>query len=235
MPRLTASVAAAALRETAASPSVAARGAVTLVLAAIGLSAIGLHAQDASPEATMQALLAVALVVGAGGIAANVVHLPPSGGSARPLEAEAPRAAPHSLAEPRESIAGLRVLVAEGDPLNQLVVHALLNGLVGSLTIVCDGVEALEALRRQDFDLVLMDVAMPHLDGPAAVAAVRAGEAGRRETPIVALTAQAAPGEAERLRAAGFDDHLAKPFQPADLLAIVARAGQAPAAQRAAA
>ncbi|MFC3078904.1 response regulator [Phenylobacterium terrae] len=244
MPRPTALAAAASLstgpRQAAEGWPPSAPRAVNFGLGLAGLAAIVFLAERASPEATMQGLLVVALVVGAAGLAANLIRISPpapaAGAKARESEgagAELSRADP---AQSREPIADLRVLVAEDNPLNQLVVHALLNGLVGSLTIVNDGMEALEALRRQDFDLVLMDVNMPHLDGSAAVAAVRAGEAGRRDTSIVALTAEAMAGDAERLRAAGFDAYLAKPFRPAELLAIVARCTRpAPAARRAAA
>lgn len=238
MPRLTALAAAESPSAGPCAPAwnraAAAPRAVNLALGLAGLAAIVGLAERAPPEATLQALLAVALVVGAGGLAANLIGVfPRRAGADEGPRLEAPEPA---LPEPREPIADLKVLVAEDNPLDQLVVHALLNGLVGSLTIANDGVEALEALRRQDFDLVLMDVNMPHLDGPAAVAAVRAGPAGRRETPVVALTAEATAGDAERLRAAGFDAYLAKPFRAAELLAIVARcAQQGPAPRRAAA
>jgi len=213
-----------------ADPAVAARSAATFAVAAVGLTAVAWVAGREAGEATLQTLLAVALAVGAGGAVTNFVRLP------RREEPRASRpAASPAEEQPAEPMAALRVLVAEDNPLHQLVVHALLHGVVGSLTIVSDGVEALEALRRQDFDLVLMDVKMPHLDGPAVVASVRRGEAGRRDTPIVALTSEALPADAERLRAVGFDDHLGKPFQPADLLAIVARAGQETSAARLAA
>lgn len=203
----------------AAPPAVGLRAGVTLALALAGLAALALQADAASPQAAMGMLLAVALVVGAGGLAANLVRLPRRAASAVEVSilAPAPAADEGAGADGRP-----RILVAEANPLNQLLVHALLNGLVESLTIVSDGVEALEALRRQDFDLVLMDLNMPHLDGLGAVAAVRSGQAGRRDTPVVALTEAVAAGAADRLRAAGFDDHLAKPFEPAELLAIVA-------------
>ncbi|HEX2558920.1 response regulator [Phenylobacterium sp.] len=239
MPRVTPAAALADLRQDAPAAEVAARGAIAFALAVCGLAALGLQAQAGSAEGAMQALLAVALIVGTGGVAANFVRLPAPPQAERASREAAPAPQPSGELEPaedREPMAGLRILMAEDNPLNQLLVHALLNGLVDALTIVSDGVEALEALRREDFDLVLMDVNMPHLGGVAAVAAVRAGQAGRRDTPIVALTAEAQPGDAERLRAAGFDAHLAKPFRPAELLAIVAgRGGRTPAARRAAA
>ncbi|MDD3837695.1 MAG: response regulator [Phenylobacterium sp.] len=222
-----------AVRADAGARDVALRGGLSLVLALAGLMAVASGAEAASPQGGLLALLAAALVVGAGGIVANFVGLTERAAAADKAEAApAPQEAPAAgLGEP---IGDLRILVAEADPLNQLLVHALLNGLVASLTIASDGVEALESMRRQDFDLVLMDVDLPHLDGLSALAAIRAGRAGRRDTSVAALTR----GEeaADRLYAAGFDGCLAKPFRPADLLAVVADcAARAPAARRAAA
>lgn len=236
--RVSAAVPAAGLRAYGDMRSVRMRGGVTLALALSGLAAVGLQADHLAPLEALQGLLVTALLVGAGGLLANLVGISEAAAPApAAVDTEETAETPaEDHAGPREPIGGLRILVAEDNPLNQLLVHALLSGLVEALTIVSDGMEALEALRREDFDLVLMDLNMPHLDGLAALAAVRAGRAGRRDTPVVALTAEIMAGDGERLRAAGFDDHLAKPFRPGDLLAIVARCtGQGPRARRAAA
>jgi len=222
-----------AVRADAGARDVALRSGLSLVLALAGLMAVAAGAEAASPQGGLLALLAGVLVVGVGGIAANLAGLTERAAAAD--EAEAAPAPQEALpAERGEPIGDLRILVAEADPLNQLLLHALLNGLVASLTIASDGVEALESMRRQDFDLVLMDVGLPHLDGLAVLAEIRTGRAGRRDTPVAVLTR----GEeaADRLYAADFDGCLAKPFRPAELLAVVADcAARAPVARRAAA
>jgi CheY-like chemotaxis protein len=86
-----------------------------------------------------------------------------------------------------------------------------------------DGRAALERLNAEPCNLVLMDVHMPVMDGIEAVRRIRAGEAGRADMPIIALTADAMVGDAERLMAQGFDDAHPKPIRPAELLMAVAR------------
>ena len=118
----------------------------------------------------------------------------------------------------------LRVLVAEDNAVNQRVAAAMLERAGHRPLVVANGREALLALERETFDLVLMDVQMPELDGFEATAAVRAKEKGSgRHLPIVALTAHAMKGDAERCLAAGMDGYLAKPLQPKELLAALAR------------
>ncbi len=138
----------------------------------------------------------------------------------------APVAAPPVLAEPEPDEAGagldaLRVLVAEDNAINQIVVRAMLEATGVALTIVDDGRAALEALKVGAFDAVLMDINMPVMDGITALAAIRAGAAGDPSTPVIALTASAMSGDRERFLALGFDDHLGKPIRPRDLLAAI--------------
>ncbi|CAN7226287.1 response regulator [Caulobacter sp. LjRoot300] len=141
--------------------------------------------------------------------------------------AAAPAAAPPVAAEPEpddEAGAGLdalRVLVAEDNAINQIVVRAMLEAAGVALTIVDDGRAALEALKVGAFDAVLMDINMPVMDGITALAAIRAGAAGDPSTPVIALTASAMSGDRERFLALGFDDHLGKPVRPLDLLAAI--------------
>jgi CheY-like chemotaxis protein len=90
--------------------------------------------------------------------------------------------------------------------------------------VVENGRQALAALAREAFDLVLMDVQMPELDGFETTAAIRERERGTpRHVPIVALTAHAMKGDAERCLASGMDAYLAKPLQPAELVAVIGR------------
>jgi PAS domain S-box-containing protein len=118
----------------------------------------------------------------------------------------------------------LRVLVAEDNPVNQKVAAGLLERAGHRTVIVENGRQALEALERGSFDLVLMDVQMPELDGLETTTALRERERGTgRHLPIVAVTAHAMKGDAERCLAAGMDAYLAKPLQPSELLATIAR------------
>jgi two-component system, sensor histidine kinase and response regulator len=120
--------------------------------------------------------------------------------------------------------AGLRILLAEDHVINRKVAVAMLRGIGCEPTVVVDGREAFAAWESGPFDLILMDIQMPEMDGFAALAAIRAREreAGCR-VPIVALTAHAMKGDRERCLEAGFDDHLAKPIRADDLARVIAR------------
>jgi PAS domain S-box-containing protein len=115
-----------------------------------------------------------------------------------------------------------RILVAEDNPINQLVAVRLLESLGYVVETVRTGWQAVEAMRQGHYDLVLMDCHMPELDGFAATAAIRRDEAGRgQHTPIVAVTADALVGDAEKSLAAGMDDYLAKPITLERVEAVV--------------
>ena len=119
-----------------------------------------------------------------------------------------------------------RVLVAEDNAINRLVAVGLLQSLGCEVETVEDGRQAVEAVWQGHYDLVLMDCHMPELDGFAATAAIREQElaAGRgRRLPIVALTADALAGDAEKSRAAGMDDHLSKPVTREHMAAVLER------------
>jgi CheY-like chemotaxis protein len=118
------------------------------------------------------------------------------------------------------------VLVAEDNALNRLVAVGLLQSLGCVVQTAEDGRQAVEAVRQGGYDLVLMDVHMPELDGFAATAAIRERElteGGEQRVPIVALTADALAGDAEKSRAAGMDDHLTKPLTPERLAVMLER------------
>jgi PAS domain S-box-containing protein len=119
-----------------------------------------------------------------------------------------------------------RVLVAEDNAINRLVAVGLLESLGYAVQTAETGRQAVEAVGREPYDLVLMDVHMPELDGFAATAAIREREqngGGGRRVPIVALTADALAGDAEKSLAAGMDDHLTKPVTLDRLVAVVER------------
>ncbi len=120
--------------------------------------------------------------------------------------------------------AGLRVLVADDNPVNRMIAERLLQAMGAHVDCAEDGRAAVEATARGDFDLVLMDVTMPVMNGLQAAGEIRRREAGTgRRTPIVALTAHALDEHRERCVEAGMDDHLGKPFRARDLAAMLAR------------
>ena len=123
-------------------------------------------------------------------------------------------------------MAGLHVLVAEDNEVNQIIISAMLKQLGHSCEIVADGRAAVRQVEASRFDLVLMDIQMPELDGVAAAREIRqlGGAAGR--VPIVALTANAMAQDREAYLAAGMDDYLSKPVSSRQLLQVIARVTQ---------
>jgi EAL domain-containing protein (putative c-di-GMP-specific phosphodiesterase class I)/C4-dicarboxylate-specific signal transduction histidine kinase/DNA-binding response OmpR family regulator len=126
---------------------------------------------------------------------------------------------PPSREEARQH--GRLILVAEDNETNQKVILKQL-GLFGyTADVADDGNEALASWQSGDYALLFTDLHMPNMDGYQLTAAIRAGEAGKRHMPIIALSANALKGEAERCRAADMDDYLSKPAQLADLKAML--------------
>ncbi|MFO0611633.1 MAG: response regulator [Polyangiaceae bacterium] len=131
---------------------------------------------------------------------------------------------PHSVVEEAPGSTGLSVLVAEDDPANRYVQRTLLQRAGHAVTVVENGKRAVAAAEEQRFDVILMDVQMPEMDGLTATRQIRAREAGTGErVPIVALTAQAIDGDRSDCLAAGMDAYLAKPIDAERLLATLER------------
>jgi CheY-like chemotaxis protein len=125
--------------------------------------------------------------------------------------AAAPVITRHSL---REGSPQWRVLVAEDSPVNRTLAIRLLEKRGHKVTTANDGREAVEAARKQPFDLILMDIQMPNMDGFEATSAIRALQAGSgRRTPIIALTAHALTGDREKCLQGGMDGYVTKPIQ----------------------
>jgi signal transduction histidine kinase/DNA-binding response OmpR family regulator len=142
------------------------------------------------------------------------------GGDAAPALPVATPAAATSAAPARP----LRILVAEDNAVNQRLAARMLEKAGHRVDLVRNGGEAVEAIGRAAYDLVLMDCLMPEMDGFEATRAIRAGELGTdRHLPIVALTANAMQGDRERCYEAGMDDYLAKPFTKQALITVLER------------
>ncbi len=118
----------------------------------------------------------------------------------------------------------LRILVADDNHINQKVAVSLLENLGHRVDVVADGHAAIEAYRLVPYDMMLMDVQMPEMDGLEASRKIRAIEKTKqRHTPIVAMTAHARKEDQEKCLAAGMDDYVSKPVNPRELKAAIAR------------
>lgn len=127
-----------------------------------------------------------------------------------------PAAADSGLAD----LAGARLLLVEDNELNQQVASELLTGEGFVVDIAANGALAIEMLSRADYDLVLMDMQMPVMDGLTATRVLRA-DPRWRDLPVVAMTANAMAGDRDACHAAGMNDHVAKPIEPRDLWAAL--------------
>lgn len=125
---------------------------------------------------------------------------------------------------------GLRVLMAEDNPVNALLARALLERSGCVVDTVGDGAEAVEHLARTGYDLVLLDLHMPVLDGLSAARAIRALPGAAAATPLIALTAAASEDDRRAARRSGMDDFLTKPLDPDALAALLRRWSPAQAA-----
>jgi CheY-like chemotaxis protein/HPt (histidine-containing phosphotransfer) domain-containing protein len=123
-----------------------------------------------------------------------------------------------------QNISGAHVLIVEDNELNRQVVQELLDQTGIILSFACNGKEGLQMVLENDFDLVLMDIQMPEMDGLEACRKIRAsGQKKLTELPIVAMTAHAMSGDKEKSLSAGMNDHLTKPIDPKMLLSIVTK------------
>ena len=116
---------------------------------------------------------------------------------------------------------GLRILMADDAAANRELVTAILGGMGVALETVEDGAQAVEAARGGGYDLILMDVQMPVMDGLDATRAIRAFDGAAGQVPIIALTANVQPEQVQRCREAGMDDHVGKPIQVPELLRAI--------------
>ncbi len=131
------------------------------------------------------------------------------------------------------ALAGLQVLLAEDQPVNQEVARSMVESFGCRVEVASNGQEALDALAKAPYDLVLMDCQMPQLDGYAATRIIREREAQTkdqgglvkaiRRIPVIAMTAHAMPGDREQCLAAGMDDYLGKPFNLDRLFEVLKR------------
>jgi len=135
-------------------------------------------------------------------------------------EAQPDAAQPGQEAPPRPA---LRLLVAEDNDVNQILINSLLARMGHRVHLVANGRLALEAVRRGDYDLVLMDLQMPEMDGMEATQAIRALGGPFASLPIVAMTANAFDEDRQACLAAGMDDYVAKPIDVAQLAEAIAR------------
>jgi CheY-like chemotaxis protein len=126
----------------------------------------------------------------------------------------------HTLAA---NLPELRILLAEDNGVNQRVALRLLEKQHHHVTVVRTGREVLRVIEQQTFDVILMDIQMPEMDGLEAAAAIRLQERADEHIPIIALTAHAISGDRERCLAAGMDGYVAKPIHIPDLVREINR------------
>ncbi len=159
----------------------------------------------------------------------------PGHGSRFSVEVPLPRGQEQALAAPSQlgpHDVALRVLVAEDNDVNQLVISAMLSQLGHRCELVPDGEQAITRAQEGGWDCILMDIQMPRVDGLAAARAIRAASAELAATPIIALTANAMLDERQAYLAAGMDEHLSKPVDINKLSAVLVRVAATQAKRR---
>jgi CheY-like chemotaxis protein len=116
-----------------------------------------------------------------------------------------------------------RILLVEDNKTNQLVAIAMLSTKGYVIEVAIDGHQAVEAIKAKDYDVVLMDIQMPRLNGVDATKTIRSLGGDKGSVPIIAVTANAMRGDREAYLAAGMDDYLSKPIDSATLFSMVER------------
>ena len=126
-----------------------------------------------------------------------------------------------------DDLAGLRILLVEDDSVSMFAARRVLEKAGHTVSAATDGSEVLPLLREHDFDVILMDVQLPVMDGLQATAGIRAETSlgDKSRIPIVAMTAYAMSGDREKFLAAGMDDYIAKPVSARELLDVLRRTG----------
>ena len=123
----------------------------------------------------------------------------------------------------RENVKGLKILLAEDNEINQKVLTFLLQNYVAGVEVVPDGRKLLQRLSEQSFDLILMDVQMPYVNGLQATKRIREVEhQNGGHIPIIALTAYTQPSERKKCLQLGMDEYLCKPFEEEHLVMLMA-------------
>jgi len=152
-------------------------------------------------------------------------QLEPRGGSVQ-------TSSPLSAALEAPSFTGCRVLLVEDNAVNRLLAQRLLQKRGFDVSLAVDGREAIRATQSAEFDVILMDIQMPEMDGFEATAEIRNREkfTGRR-TPVIALTAHAMKEDRDRCLSAGMDAYVTKPIHPAELFSVIQNVLQSSAAQ----
>ena len=141
------------------------------------------------------------------------------GDPANAIEEESPQLAKDAL----EGLDNIRILLAEDNATNQLVVGNMLERLGCAVDTVSNGLEAVESIFSRSYDVILMDVSMPEMDGVAATKRIRAIKGEASKVPIVALTAYALDEDRQKVLASGMDDFVAKPVSRIELARVLAR------------
>jgi PAS domain S-box-containing protein len=148
------------------------------------------------------------------------VDLPHAAAPAVPVP-QAAAASPHAAAR------AAKILLVEDVPFNQELAEAILSRAGHSVRVAGDGVEALKIVGQEDFDLILMDVQMPRMDGITATRRIREMAGAKAAVPIIAMTANVLPEQVREFRAAGMSGHVGKPIKQAELHAAIAAALEA--------
>jgi len=128
---------------------------------------------------------------------------------------------PEAIVKKPDAKPPLRVLIAEDNMVNQIVVERILLSFGCDITTVPNGREAVEAVESKPFDLILMDIQMPEMDGMEATRLIRSLPDRRAQLPIVAMTAHAMKGDRERFLASGMDHYISKPFHKDELFMLI--------------